>query len=62
MFYTIVLSLTCISDVFTRINMIKKWWDSIKRGSIGDNKTLTRWSCMLAEGERAMDGEMMVPF
>jgi hypothetical protein len=34
----------------------------MERGSIGDNKKSTRWPCTLAEGERAMDGESMVPF
>jgi hypothetical protein len=34
----------------------------MERGSIGDSNTLTQWPCMLAEGERAMDGEPMVPF
>jgi hypothetical protein len=28
----------------------------MERESIGDNKTLTRWPCTLAEVERAMDG------
>jgi hypothetical protein len=31
-------------------------------GSIGDNKRSARWPCTLAKGERAMDGESMVPF
>jgi hypothetical protein len=34
----------------------------MERGSIGDSKTSTRWHCTLVEGERAMDGEWMVPF
>jgi hypothetical protein len=34
----------------------------MERGSIEDNKISTRWPCMLAEGERAMDGEWMIPF
>jgi hypothetical protein len=29
---------------------------------IGKRQTSTRGPCMLAEGERAMDGELMVPF
>jgi hypothetical protein len=34
----------------------------MERGSIGDNKRSTWWPCTLAEGERAMDSESMVPF
>jgi hypothetical protein len=34
----------------------------MERGSIGESKNLIRWPCTLAEGERAMDGESMVPF
>jgi hypothetical protein len=33
----------------------------MERGSIGDNKRSTRWPCTLAEGERGMDGEAIVP-
>jgi hypothetical protein len=32
------------------------------RGSIGESKNSTRWPCTLAEGERVMDGELMVSF
>jgi hypothetical protein len=30
-------------------------------GTVGDSKTSTRWPCTLVEGERATDGEPMVP-
>jgi hypothetical protein len=33
----------------------------MERGSIKDSKTSTRWPCMLVEGERGMNGELMVP-
>jgi hypothetical protein len=62
MLCTVVLALTCISVVFARKNMTKKWRDSMERGSIGESKNSTRWPCTLAEGERAMDGESMVSF
>jgi hypothetical protein len=62
MFFIVVLSVICISVVFDRINMAKKWRDSMERGSIGESKKSTQWPCTLAEGERAIDGESMVPF
>jgi hypothetical protein len=30
-------------------------------GTVGDSKTSTPWPCTLVEGERATDGEPMVP-
>jgi hypothetical protein len=57
---TVVLSLTCISIVSARINMAKRWCDATGRGSAGERQTSTRWLCMLAEGERAMDGESLI--
>jgi hypothetical protein len=59
---TVVLSLTCISIIFARINMAKRWCDIMGRGSTGERQTLTRWLCMLAEGERVMDGETLISF
>jgi hypothetical protein len=38
---TVVLSLTCISIVFARINMVKGWCDTMGRGSTGERQTLT---------------------
>jgi hypothetical protein len=31
-------------------------------GSTGERQTSTQWLCMLAEGERAMDGESLIDF
>jgi hypothetical protein len=56
------LSLTCISIVSARINMVKRWCDAMGRGSTRERQTSTRWLCMLAEGERAMDGESLISF
>jgi hypothetical protein len=58
----VVLSLTCISIVSARINMAKRWCDAMGRGSTRERQTSTRWLCMLAEGERAMDGESHISF
>jgi hypothetical protein len=60
--YIIILSLTCIFVVFARINMAKKWCDAMESGSIRERQILTQWPCMLEEGERVIDGELMVPF
>jgi hypothetical protein len=60
--FTIVLSLTCISIVSTRINMVKRRCDVMGKGSTGERQTSTRWLCMLVEGERAMDGESLISF
>jgi hypothetical protein len=38
---TVVLSLTCISIVSTRINMAKRWCDAMGRGSTGERQTST---------------------
>jgi hypothetical protein len=38
---TVVLSLTCISIVSTRINMVKRWCDAMGRGSTGERQTST---------------------
>jgi hypothetical protein len=59
---TVVLSLTSISIISARINMAKRWCDAMGRGSTGERQTSTRWLCMLAEGERAMDGESLIDF
>jgi hypothetical protein len=59
---TVVLSLTSISIISARINMVKRWCDAIGRGSTGERQTWTRWLCTLAEGERVMDGESLIDF
>jgi hypothetical protein len=59
---TVVLSLTYISIVSARINMAKRWCDAMGRGSTGERHTSTQWSCMLAKGERDMDGESLISF
>jgi hypothetical protein len=58
----VVLSLTCIFVISARINMVKRWWDAMGRGSTGERQTSNRWLCKLAEGERAMDGESLISF
>jgi hypothetical protein len=45
-----VLSLTCISIVSVRINMVKRWCDAMGRGSTGERQTSTQWLCTLVEG------------
>jgi hypothetical protein len=60
--FTVILSLTCISIVSVRINMVKRWCDAMGRGSTGERHTSTQWLCTLAEGERAMDGESLILF
>jgi hypothetical protein len=42
--------------------MAKRWCDAMGRGSAGKRQTLTRWLCMLAERERAMDSESLINF
>jgi hypothetical protein len=59
---TVVLSLTSISIISVRINMVKRWCDAMERGSTGERQTSIRWLCMLAEGERVMDGESLIGF
>jgi hypothetical protein len=51
--FTIVLSLTCISIVSARINMVKRWCDAMGKGSTGERKTSTRWLCTLVEGGKS---------
>jgi hypothetical protein len=42
--------------------MVKRWYDAMGRGSIGERQTSTRWLCALAEEERAMDDESLISF
>jgi hypothetical protein len=59
---TVVFSITYISIVSVRINMVKRWCDTMERGSTGERQTSTRWLCTLVEGERATDGESLILF
>jgi hypothetical protein len=34
----------------------------MRRSSTRERQTSTRWLCMLAEGERAMDSESLISF
>jgi hypothetical protein len=40
--------------------MSKKWGDAMENRSIGERQTSTRLPCMLAEGERVIDYELIV--
>jgi hypothetical protein len=57
-----ILNILYISIISARINMAKRWCDTMGRGSTGERQTSTQWLCMLAEGERAMDGESLISF
>jgi hypothetical protein len=59
---TVVLSLTSISIISAKINMVKRWCDTMGRGSTGERQTSSRWFCTLAEREKAMDGESLIDF
>jgi hypothetical protein len=59
---TVVLSLTFISIISVRINMAKRWYNAMGRGSTSEMQTLTRWLCTLAEVKIVMDRESLINF
>jgi hypothetical protein len=60
---TVVLSLTSISIISARINMVKKWYDGKGRVSTGERQTPTRWlcTCHTPFRERGNEASIRVP-